>query len=179
MAGSAQPVEKLNHTLIYFVNLLNELEVEDWFISYGTLLGMVRDNSCIDGDDDIDICVHEKHFSIIKKKLDDLKFKPHPIAPQNTNGILKTLDTEELCSIDFYFCSVNEEGDYHDKWERVTWSKCTDEQGEIPSVLFENTKINIPHGSVTKLENRYGPTWTTRVQRGTPAGDGYRNRPVI
>jgi phosphorylcholine metabolism protein LicD len=44
------------------VNLLISMKIENWFIGYGTLLGIIRDESCIEGDDDIDIIVDEIHI---------------------------------------------------------------------------------------------------------------------
>ena len=53
--GNNNSQEKLNNTLIKITNLLNENNIHDWFIGYGTLLGIVREDSCIENDDDIDI----------------------------------------------------------------------------------------------------------------------------
>ena len=37
--------------------LLNKKKLTNWFIAYGTLLGIIRDNNTIDGDDDVDIII--------------------------------------------------------------------------------------------------------------------------
>ena len=62
--------EKLNDTLLYIVNLLIKNNLKNWFIGYGTLLGIIRENSCIDKDDDIDIIIDKEYFN---KILDILK----------------------------------------------------------------------------------------------------------
>ena len=54
MAGSKSTATNLNKSLYYICSLLlKNLPKNSWFIGYGTLLGMVRSGSCIDGDDDI------------------------------------------------------------------------------------------------------------------------------
>ena len=44
--GSPQTKSLLNKTLLYIISLLKLYEVTDWFLGYGTLLGIVRNNSC-------------------------------------------------------------------------------------------------------------------------------------
>ena len=57
MAGDKNNRSLLNHTLMFIVKLLNDNNVSNWFIGYGTLLGIIRENSCIAGDDDVDIII--------------------------------------------------------------------------------------------------------------------------
>ena len=60
---------------MYIIKLLNDNNIMNLFIGYGTLLGIIRENSCIDGDDDIDIIIDESNYDIIKEVLikNDLK----------------------------------------------------------------------------------------------------------
>ena len=44
-AGNRESADKLNATLIKVSQLLNQNRVKDWFIGYGTLLGIVRNRS--------------------------------------------------------------------------------------------------------------------------------------
>ena len=60
MAGGPKSEKLLNNTLLFIIKLLNKNNIKNWFVAYGTLLGIVRNNSCIDGDNDIDIIIHEK-----------------------------------------------------------------------------------------------------------------------
>ena len=55
MAGKKETSVKLNKTLLFLITLLNDNNIKNWFVCYGTLLGLVRENSCIDNDDDIDM----------------------------------------------------------------------------------------------------------------------------
>jgi phosphorylcholine metabolism protein LicD len=69
MAGNNISKQILNNTLLFIIQLFKKNNVENWFVAYGTLLGIIRENSCIDGDDDIDIIVCKNNFDNIKKLL--------------------------------------------------------------------------------------------------------------
>ena len=75
MSGSEVSKIKLNNTLRMISRLLISNEFNHWFIAYGTLLGIVRNNSCIDGDDDIDIICDIKDYDIVKGILLKEKFE--------------------------------------------------------------------------------------------------------
>ena len=177
MAGAPESSEKLNDTLCWIVDLMEKNNIDDWFVSYGTLLGLIRDGSCIDGDDDIDICMNIDKWDDIY----DVLMKKNMLG-RNTAYILPnfihTRKTERYGQVDFYLCNVTPEGDFVDTWEDVTWSKCYN-GGELPSIELFGRKVNIPHNSVEKLSKRYGSTWKERIQRGTEAGDGYRKVKVL
>ena len=172
MAGTPETAEKLNHTLHYLLDLFDEHSIDDWFISYGTLLGITREGSCIDGDDDIDICLNKNHWNDIKRLCRNEIWQYQP-------NFINTYRNKELTQIDFYFCDVNDKGDFNDTWERVTWSQCYEEDGCLAVELFQGRELNVPANHIKKLEKRYGPTWRQRVKRGTPAGDGYRNELIL
>ena len=48
-------VEENENNLLFIIKILKDIE---YFIFFGTLLGVVRDNSLIDGDDDVDLYVN-------------------------------------------------------------------------------------------------------------------------
>ena len=50
MTGNQNDRKKLNNTLLYITKLLNEANIKNWFIGYGTLLGIIREKSCIHND---------------------------------------------------------------------------------------------------------------------------------
>ena len=64
MGGVPCNKNDLNKTLKYITNLLNKYNIKNWFIAYGTLLGIIRNDSCIDKDDDIDILVDKSNFDM-------------------------------------------------------------------------------------------------------------------
>ena len=47
MDGNPQNNEKLNRTLEKVCNILHTEGINDWFIFYGTLLGIVREDSAL------------------------------------------------------------------------------------------------------------------------------------
>jgi phosphorylcholine metabolism protein LicD len=67
MVGRKQNSDTLNATLVKITKILNENSINGWFICYGTLLGIVRENSCIDGDDDIDIVIHKSKYDELRR----------------------------------------------------------------------------------------------------------------
>ena len=69
MAGKKNNKTILNNTLKFIIKLLNDNNINNWFIGYGTLLGIIRENSCIDGDDDIDIIIDKSNYDIITQLL--------------------------------------------------------------------------------------------------------------
>ena len=65
MVGKKQTSEKLNNTLTEIVKILNANNIANWFIGYGTLLGIVRNRACINNDDDIDILIDKENYSTL------------------------------------------------------------------------------------------------------------------
>lgn len=155
MAGSKETKEALNDTLLFIIKLLKEHQIDSWFIGYGTLLGMIRENSCIHGDDDVDIIIHKKHYDALKSILVNNGF----ILALSKSGIIKTKRKNNFASIDFYMASVDMNGNFYDSWEKVTWSKCYDENGQLIERKWNDEILYIPFNSEEKLRNRYGSTW--------------------
>lgn len=54
---------------MFIIKLLNDNNIKNWFIGYGTLLGIIRENSCIDGDDDVDIIIDKSNYDKVKQLL--------------------------------------------------------------------------------------------------------------
>ena len=161
MAGNKQPREKLNHTLKYITTLLNQYKITSWFIGYGTLLGIVRNRSCIDQDDDVDLVCDRNDFDAIHKMLRENNLDVtygHTIG--DSRSIIKTVDTATLSSIDFYCATVDTNGNFADEWEDVVWSNCfVPNTRTLLNLSWRETVLQIPHNHVQKLENRYGKGW--------------------
>jgi len=155
MAGKYTSMAKLNTTLTQITSMLYSISGVSWFVGYGTLLGVVRNGSCIDGDDDIDIMIDRAFVPEIKQKLDMLGIE----LQINHSGILKTRETDLFASVDFYCCYVDG-ATFTDPWERAIWLECRDQYGNIPTASFGNHVVNIPFGATSKLEARYGD-WKT------------------
>lgn len=178
MAGQPEKSEKLNHTLHWIVDILESMGIDNWFIMYGTLIGVAREGSCIDGDDDVDICIDREHWDDIY----DVLMKKNMLG-RNTAYILPnfihTRKTEKLGQVDFYLCDISESGDFNDTWSKINITQCYDENGKIPTMTFQGREVNVPFNAEKKIENRYGPRWRERIKRGSPEGDGYNDRHVI
>ena len=132
----------------------------NWFIGYGTLLGIIRENSCIDGDDDIDIIIEKSNYDVIKKILieNDLKIEYGYGINKSTN-ILKTKENNDYCSVDFYMASVDAKGNFNDTWEKVIWSECYNENNELIQHIWNENMLYLPFNYEKKLINRYGENW--------------------
>ena len=162
MKSSEHTSKELNDTLMFVVNLLNENNIQNWFISYGTLLGIIRNNSCIDRDDDIDIIVHDIYYDKIKEILTKNNIqttKDYGIGESKL--IIKTNITKEYCSIDFYMASIDKEGNFHDKWNNILWSKCYYTDDMLIERVWNGENLYLPFNSEQKLINRYGEDWMT------------------
>lgn len=162
--------ECLNETLLFIIKLLNDNKVNNWFISYGTLLGIIRDNQCIDGDDDVDIVIDKTNYEKVKNILQRHNIKiedsiaitaKHPggISLLDTKEILKTKPCNKYCSVDFYMSEVDSNGDFHDTWENVIWSNCYNEKNKLIEYTFQGEQLYLPNNYEIKLSNRYGDDW--------------------
>jgi len=164
MSGPKTGNEKLNYTLEAAVEILNKNNLNDWFIFFGTLLGIVRENSCIEGDDDIDFVIHngdvlswegrEQIFDVFESN--GFEFIKDGWA-YGKRSIQKTRPTKEFGSIDFYRSDVNEHGDFHIRWQGVI---STDSYLDLASKTFvtkawRSTVLNLPKDFEQKLSNMY------------------------
>lgn len=155
MAGESTDQKKLNRTLEKACSILSENNFNDWFIFFGTLLGIVRENSCIQGDDDLDIminCDYEKLRSAFEEQ--GFVFTSN-FGIKNPDTILKTEPCDNYGSIDFYICNVNEFGDFYTPWHRVKSTKSK------PFITKEwrSTILNLPNDYLQKIVSMYGKDW--------------------
>lgn len=172
MGGINTSKIKLNKTLSVIVQMFINNNIQNWFISYGTLLGIVRENSCIDNDDDIDIMCDINCYNKIKEllqnngftfwNLDDLE----PLLG-DTRNIIKTLETPDLASIDFYMTRIDNDSNYNDIWNRVIWSNCC-LNGKLIEYNWNGQILYLPNNYETKLLNRYGKDWKIPQQSKGP-----------
>ena len=169
MAGSKHSKEVLNRTLLFISKLLNDNGINDWFIAYGTLLGITREGSCIDNDDDVDIVTNKINYDAIRKLLTDNGIeitRRHKIG--DSKNLIKTVPTDIYGSIDIYMADVNKQsGDFFDKWVKALWTNCYCDN-ELPKIEWNGQYINVPMDIETKLINRYGDKW--RIPRDVKCG---------
>ena len=161
MAGTKETSEKLNKTLLFIITLLNDNNIKNWFVCYGTLLGMVRENSCINNDDDIDIIIEKSNYDIIKKILIENNFELfYGSGINNSKSIIKTKSNNDYASIDIYMGYYNNKN-VTDLWNGLIIKDCfldTDNKTFIEK-KWNGQKIYYPNNYERILINRYGNKW--------------------
>ena len=138
---------------------------------------MVRENSCIDGDDDIDIITDKNNYDIIKEILKENNIQVYTGGYNEKcfnaaikkrikqKKIIKTKPTSEYV-VDIYMGDFKD-GNVYDMWNCLTIKDCfLDKEKET---FIENTwngqKIYYPNDYERILLNRYGRTWTKKINR--------------
>ncbi|WP_269615884.1 LicD family protein [Prochlorococcus marinus] len=161
MSGQKNIANKLNNTLVTIAYILNKNNIEDWFIAYGTLLGIIRKNSCIENDDDIDIICDNKDFHKLKKVLKENNITLEYVPGNNgSKKIIKTKETVSLSTIDIYMAEKKEKGSYLDLWENILWEACLSyDNNKFIKKEWKGIIINLPYNNTYMLEKIYGPLW--------------------
>lgn len=157
--------EILNEVLRNMLKLLNDNNFDSWFVSYGTLLGIIRENSCIDLDDDIDILIDIKHRNKLVQILKENNYTINKYGrlTEDTKDIVKARQSGKP-SVDFYFANIKDNGDYVDTWNDVIWTDCL----PLQKKNWNDVVLYIPNNYEKKLIGRYGDDWNV------PKGEGYK-----
>ena len=71
MGGSPKSIKQLQKLYSYFIKILLKHNI-DFILFYGTVLGIVRENDFIYGDDDIDVIIDKKYYNKILKIISNL-----------------------------------------------------------------------------------------------------------
>lgn len=179
MSGNNLSKEKLNFSLVKIANVLNNNHFDKWFIAYGTLLGIVRNKSCIDGDDDIDIICDINDYQKLKDILakEGYEFE-YGYGINESKFIIKTKESQDLASIDFYMSIVDKKGNFNDMWEKVVWSNCyVKDTDKFLKINWQNTTLNLPNDYLKKLKKRYGFFW--RIPQKNKGNRTYKQSKLI
>ena len=177
-------LQKLNfHNLISISPLLKDIE---YFIFYGTLLGIVRENNIIKGDDDIDFLVNHKFKNLLLKKMKlEKSFKMNKKVC-NKYFVQYIKKYKKLRTfVDFYFY-VNQP---KKKFiiDKHNWiGNINDERFSLhfpKKIIFpikKGTKFNMPKNPIAACKYIYGETWSKPLKKNT----NYRpeiinNKPVL
>jgi len=174
MTGISRSTAQLDKNLKSLCARLHSFGFKNWFVGYGTLLGIIRDGHCIDGDDDLDIVIDDKENNQVRDLVSALCFRYNYETLIDKKGKFLQIANHES-QIDFYFCEVDEQGNFFDKHEKVTWTKCFNNNGTIPTIDWGGVRLNVPQDSKTKLLHRYGENWKKRIRKNEPGGEGYRS----
>jgi hypothetical protein len=145
-SGKSQNVKNLNITLKKIVNNLHKYDIKNWYIAYGTLLGIVRNNNCIDGDDDIDIIIDSSEISKLYK-LKEMEGYNFDCKPRNT---FVRLIGKENVPIDFYVAKI-EDNTFFDNHENLQWKNVF----PIKYKYWKGEILFLPNDYISKLKTLY------------------------
>ncbi len=164
----------LFENLLYISNLIKEFEN---FVFFGTLLGLVRENKIIDGDDDIDFYVNIKDRSNLIKKLKSNSLIIDENNPVNKDDsfiqVFRKLN-EKLFVIDFYFYEDDKDEDFIvERWNFQGMPHNKDKHLRIPKIFiypiqqkeYKSSPVNFPSQSIQLCEFLYGPYWKKKITK--------------
>ena len=166
--------EDMFQNLLFISNLIREFEN---FIFFGTLLGLVRDNNIISGDDDIDFYVNMKHRDdLIKKLKSNSLIIDENISINKTNYFLQAVRklNDKIFIIDFYFYEANLDNDFIiEKWNFQGMYNIEGKHLRIPKIFiypiqnkkYELGSINFPSQTIQLCEFLYGPNWKVKIKK--------------
>lgn len=178
-------LKRVNNTVKYrlyaksalrnFVDLANQ-ENWDYFVGFGTLLGVYRDHDFIKGDDDVDIVVNRKCIS--KRMIEKMQSKgfTYRYASMSTDskyvnlsfvyhGVTfdvysyYTLPDDSFIFLIYPYDGIN--GDWTKSIEKNKFSICKihfDYEG-VEKVDFKGMKVSAPKHTAELLESIYGKTF--------------------
>ncbi len=184
MFGNGRKLDLAHDVLFYITNLLNQYDIA-YYIDHGTLLGIIRDQTILPWDVDVDIATPAKEIEKIIKILDEkLAFFKSQYCSDNNwkykliyeTNLEKTLhNKKELIVIKIFNessdndCSV----DIYPKYlldDELLWSinqrrlACKKNLVfPLKSIVFKDKVLKIPNQKEAYLENLYGD-WKVPVK---------------
>ena len=167
-------VEENEDNLFYFSKLFKNVE---YFIFFGTLLGITREKGIIDGDDDIDFYVNLKDRS---KLIDN--FKNNNIDVDLTLSVnknnhflqIKRIVNNKVLIADIYFYETDIEKNFIiERWNFEGGTNDASKHLRIPKIfifplkklLFKSCEISIPKESELICEFLYGINWKKKLKK--------------
>lgn len=160
--------------LLYISSLIKEFEN---FVFFGTLLGLVRENKIIDGDDDIDFYVNKNdRVNLIKKLKSNLLIIDENDPINNNDSFLQAFRkfNDKLFVIDFYFYEDDKDEDFIiEKWNFQGMPHNKSKHLRIPKIFiypiqqkkYKLSSVNFPSQSIQLCEFLYGPSWRKKITK--------------
>ena len=156
--------------LIYIANFLAEKKIP-YFIFFGTLLGITRDNDIIKNDDDVDIYINLKDRERVISVLNETYFKIDYNSTENKSDfflqLTKKFDENNVSYVELYFY---EELDHHivDRWNFRGLGHKKSASIYIPKKIlfpikeidFKGNLLCVPIDEKAVCEFLYGKNWT-------------------
>tara|TARA_B100001540_G_C15709570_1_gene597885 strand:- start:32 stop:787 length:756 start_codon:yes stop_codon:yes gene_type:complete len=159
------------------ISIANILSKDEYFVFYGTLLGLVRENDIIDNDDDIDILVDIKNRDKVINKIEKSNLEIDYSNPYNNTPFFLQVSNilENIKSyIDVYFYEnydnldyLVERANFHQRWNDPSQSLHIPKKLIFPTKqeIFFNTKISLPHENTKTCEFLYGNEWQQKLSK--------------
>jgi hypothetical protein len=147
-AGVERKSTDLNTNLKKIVNNLHKYKIKNWYIAYGTLLGIIRNGNCIDNDDDIDIIIEESELS----KLHELREKEgykYENGCCNYKNFVRIVGNNNI-PIDFYVVQ-RDNNNYIDTHEKLDWYDVF----PIRKKEWNGVNLQLPNNYISKLNTLY------------------------
>ena len=160
--------------LISIANILNN---DEYFVFYGTLLGLVREKDIIENDDDIDILVDIKDRDTVISKIQKSKLEIDYSNPYNNTPFFLQVSNESenvKSYIDIYFYEnyesleyIIDRANFHQRWNDPSQSLHIPKQLIFPKKTdaFFNTKISFPAETIKICEFLYGSSWKKKLSK--------------
>ena len=166
--------EENENNLVFFLKLFNKVE---YFIFFGTLLGITRENRLIEEDDDIDFYVN---FKDRDQLIDNIKKKN--IVVDLTLSVnkskyflqLKREVNNKILITDFYFYQENIEKNFIiEQWNFEGGTNDQSKHLRIPKALiyplkkisFKSQDMFIPQEGELICEFLYGRNWNKKLKK--------------
>ena len=164
-------LQKINfQNLLTISSLIKEIE---YFIFYGTLLGIIREKNIIKHDDDIDFMVnHKSKKKLLKKMKLDNTFKINKKV--SNNYFIQFIKKKDglMSFVDFYFYIKDPKKDYIiDKHNWLGNIKDKRFSLHFPKKMIfpivKSKKFNMPRKPKLTCKYIYGDTWSKPLKKNT------------
>ena len=167
-------LENNESNLVFFSKLLTNVE---YFIFFGTLLGITRENRLIDGDDDIDFYINLKNRNQL---INDLKIGNIDVdltlsVNKNKSFLqVKRVVQNEILITDFYFYESNIEKNFIiEKWNFEGGTHDKSKHLRIPKkfiyplkkISFKDAVLFLPNEKELICEFLYGRNWNKKLKK--------------
>lgn len=146
------------NNLCQLKNVLDKHEIE-FQLTYGTLLGAIREGDFIDHDEDIDLIILGEKKQQFFDILPELKKEGFEVARYDRRNLMSIIKNGEY--IDLYFMSLREDGTRYCSGI-VLPVELTDETIDHN---FKGLEVKIPKAYLQFLRYAYGDNWMIPIQR--------------
>jgi|TARA_B100000767_G_C19713167_1_gene513718 phosphorylcholine metabolism protein LicD len=167
-------LENNESNLVFFSKILIHVE---YFIFFGTLLGITREKRLIDGDDDIDFYINlkDRNQLINDLKINNIEVDLSLSVNKNKSFLqVKRIVQNEILITDFYFYESDMDERYIiEKWNFEGGTHDRSKHLRIPKkfiyplkkISFKDTVLFIPNEKELICEFLYGKNWDKKLKK--------------